>query len=133
SARIAPVVWLNACLRDARAARCASRQGTGAMTLVVILTVRSQLVEQFRAFERRAAAVMATHGGAIERTVVIPPRDANGLLQEVHIGRFPDARAFEAYRQDSRLADVAHFREASVVRTEVLIGEDGPVYMSPAE
>ncbi|HET9489781.1 MAG TPA: hypothetical protein VFR64_08520 [Methylomirabilota bacterium] len=40
------------------------------MTLVVILTVRREALEQFRAFEAQAAAVMTTHGGRIERTVV---------------------------------------------------------------
>lgn len=40
------------------------------VTLVVILTVRREALEQFRAFEAQAAAVMTTHGGRIERTVV---------------------------------------------------------------
>jgi len=43
------------------------------VTLVAILTVRRDALEQFRAFERHAAAVMRAHGGRIERTVVVLP------------------------------------------------------------
>lgn len=98
------------------------------MTLVVILTVRSEALDMFRAFEAKAAVVMARYGGAIERTVVIPSEGAGDLLKEVHIVTFPDERALSAYQADARLQEVAHLRAASVVRTEVLIGEDGPVY-----
>ena len=100
------------------------------MVLVVILTVRSEALEQFRAFETRAAAIMARHGGAIERTVVVPPRGDGELLREIHIVRFPDERAFSAYRNDRDLAEVAHLREASVARAEMLIGDDGPDYLA---
>jgi uncharacterized protein (DUF1330 family) len=100
------------------------------MTLVAILTVRRDAVDAFRAFGRRAAAVMATHGGRIERTVVVTPVATPDRLTEVHIVTFPDASAFDAYRRDPRLAAVAHLREASVVATEVLVGEDGPCYRS---
>jgi hypothetical protein len=84
------------------------------MTLVVILTVRSEAVERFRAFERRAAAVMARHGGAIERTVVVPPARPGDCLREVHVVTFP--------------GEIAPLRDESVVGTEVLVGEDGPDY-----
>jgi hypothetical protein len=96
------------------------------MTLVVILTVRRKAADSFRAFERQAAAVMARHGGAIERTVVVNS-DAD-LFKEVHIVTFPDAAARAAYRKDPELAALLPLREMSVISTEVLIGEDGPVY-----
>jgi uncharacterized protein (DUF1330 family) len=97
------------------------------MTLVAILTVRKDALGAFRAFEQRAAAVMASHGGRIERTVVAAAA-APDLVREVHVVTFPDERAFRAYRDDARLAAVAHLREASVVHTELLVGEDGPRY-----
>jgi hypothetical protein len=98
------------------------------MTLVVILTVRSEAVERFRAFERRAAAVMARHGGAIERTVVVPPARPGDCLREVHVVTFPGEAAFAAYRSDRELREIAPLRDESVVGTEVLVGEDGPDY-----
>ena len=98
------------------------------MTLVVILTVRSEALDQFRTFEYRAAQVMAKHGGAIERTIVIAPVGTGEFVQEIHIVTFPNAQALGAYREDSDLQAVAHLREAAVVKTEVLVGEDGPDY-----
>jgi len=98
------------------------------MTLVAILTVRRAALEAFRTYERHAATVMASHGGRIERTVVIPLAAASDLVKEVHVVTFPDAAAYDAYRTDARLGVLAHLRTASVVHTEVLTGEDGPCY-----
>jgi uncharacterized protein (DUF1330 family) len=98
------------------------------VTLVVILTVRSEALEQFRAFEAQAAAVMTTHGGRIERTVVVAEAGSPAVIKEVHIVTFPSAEAFRAYRADERLSELAHLRDASVIHTDVLAGEDGPHY-----
>jgi hypothetical protein len=89
------------------------------MTVVVILTVRQDALD--------AAAVMATHGGRIERTVVAAA-DAPDHVRELHVVTFPDEPAFRAYRADPRLAAAAHLRARSVVHTELLVGEDGPGY-----
>jgi uncharacterized protein (DUF1330 family) len=98
------------------------------VTLVVTLTVRRDRLDQFRAFERRAAAVMVSHGGRIERTVVGPVEGRADLLTEVHVVTFPDEASFATYRADPRLRELAHLREASVVATAILVGEDGPDY-----
>ena len=98
------------------------------MTLVVILSVRSEAVDTFRSFEQQAARVMAKYGGAIERTVVIAPARPGEVLKEIHIVTFPNEQALEAYRNDSDLKQLAHLREAVVVQTEILVGEDGPDY-----
>ncbi|AUX38718.1 hypothetical protein SOCE26_000960 [Sorangium cellulosum] len=102
------------------------------MTLVVILTVRCEAIETFRAFERKAAGVMARYGGAIERTVVTAPDGAGEHVKEVHLVTFPDEQAFSAYRRDAELEAVAHLRRESVVQTEILIGEEGPDYHAGA-
>ena len=96
------------------------------MVLVAILTVRKQALEQFRAYETQAARIMREHGGRIERTVVVA--DGADTIKEVHVVTFRDEAAFTAYKADTRLAQIAHLREASVVRTELLIGADGPTY-----
>ncbi|WP_437953341.1 hypothetical protein WME98_23670 [Sorangium sp. So ce296] len=98
------------------------------VTLVVILTVRCEALDAFRAYERKAAAVMARYGGAIERTVVTAPDSAGLSLKEIHIVTFPDEHAFSAYRRDGELGAVAHLRDASVLQTEILRGEEGPDY-----
>jgi hypothetical protein len=86
------------------------------MTLVAILIVRRRALEQFRAFERHAAALMAAHGGRIERTVVTPVADAPDLLREIHVVTFPDASAFQAYRDDARLGERTCARRRSSAR-----------------
>ncbi len=98
------------------------------MTLIVILTVRRVSLEAFRAYERRAASVMARHGGAIERVVVITPPEGAESLREVHVVTFPGPEAFAAYRADPELAALAPLRAASVLDTEVWVGEEGPAY-----
>jgi uncharacterized protein (DUF1330 family) len=98
------------------------------MTLVVILTVRPEALAAFRAFEHAAARIMARHGGAIERAVTIAPSRPGGPLKEVHIVTFPSPEAFAAYRADPALKALAPQRDASILATEVLVGEDGPVY-----
>ena len=100
------------------------------MTRVVILTVRREAIDEFHAFERHAARVMARHGGRIERAVVIDPDRAAPTFREVHVVTFPDEATFVAYRNDPRLAEQAHLRDASVVTTEILVGTDGPDYLN---
>ncbi len=98
------------------------------MLLVVILTVRPEALDTFRAFERQAARVMARHGGAIERAVVIPPVQPGAPLKEVHLVAFPSPEAFAAYRADPALHGLASLREAAVLNTEIWAGEEGPRY-----
>jgi uncharacterized protein (DUF1330 family) len=98
------------------------------MTLVAILTVRKASEEQFRAFERHAAAVMKSHGGQIARTIAVTPDGASDGFKEIHVITFPNMHAFAAYKNDVRLSEMAHLRAESVVNTEVLVGEDGPTY-----
>ena len=98
------------------------------MLLVAILTIRPGRLDAFRAYEARAAAIMARHGGAIERAVFVPGEPA----REVHVVAFPSAAAFAAYRADPALAALAADRDAAIAATEVLAGEPGPGYASAA-
>lgn len=101
------------------------------MVLVVLLTVRPDQVHKFRAYERQAAAVMARHGGGIERAVEIPPDQPGQPYREVHIVSFPDESSYQAYAVDPDMAAWRDLRDESVIRTEVMKGEEGPDY-SPA-
>lgn len=102
------------------------------MILVAILTVQRDLVHEYRAYERRAAAIMADHGAKIERTVVVQPEADSVTFKEVHIIRFPNSDARAAYRADPRYLEIAPIREKVVVSTEVLVGEEGPDYTGRA-
>lgn len=103
------------------------------MTLVAILTIRPRAIGIFRRYEYRAAMIMAKYGGKIERSVVISPDAADESLKEIHIVTFPDEGAYDSYRRDEELRDIAYMREGSVIATEIMIGEDGPDYGSPEE
>ena len=81
------------------------------MLLVATMTVRREAVEDFRAFERRAATIMAKYGGVIERTIVAD--DGSAPLQEVQVVRFPDERALAAYQADEGLQRIAPLRVRS--------------------
>lgn len=98
------------------------------MTLVVLLTVRPDAVDAFRAFEHAAARIMAAYGGAIERAVAVPPTESGAPFREVHIVTFPSAAALAVYRADPALRTLAPQRESCVLHTEVLYGEEGPEY-----
>ena len=102
----------------------------GRVTLVAAMTVRPEAAEAFRTYERRAAAMMARYGGAIERVIAIPADEPGGPFREVHVVTFPDADAWAAYRADPELADAAEHRASVVLHTEVLVGVDGPDYVS---
>ena len=71
---------------------------------------------------------MKSHGGRIERTVVVTIDSSADVLKEIHIVTFPSAEAYAAYRSDQRLGELARLREEAIVHTEVLVGEAGPTY-----
>ena len=101
------------------------------MVLVVLLTVRPDQIDKFRAYERQAALVMARHGGGIERVVEIPSDNEGDPYREVHIVSFPDEAAYQAYTIDPDMANWRALRDASVIRTEIMKGEEGPDYAPP--
>jgi glyoxylase I family protein len=94
------------------------------MTLVALLTVRRAMVDEFRRFEREAARVMARYGGAIERQVTIPDDPGGDRFREVHIVTFPDDQAWATYRSDPEMLALRPLREACVVETEILVGQE---------
>ena len=99
------------------------------LVLVVSLWVRPENVAEFEAFERRAGAIMAHHGGHIERVVRIerraPPADEPF---EIHLVSFPHAEAFAAYREDAEMRMPASVRERVIERTTLLSGGDVTPY-----
>jgi hypothetical protein len=92
-----------------------------------VLVVRRAKLAEFRAFEHGAAQVMARHGGAIERALVLDAGDAE-TLRELHVVRFPDEAARTAYAADPALAALRPLRDASVVSTELWPATEGPTY-----
>ena len=96
--------------------------------VVALLTVRRERADEFRRFEAAASRIMARHGGAIERTVVLDAAPADETFRELHLVRFPDEAALRAYRTDPELTALAALRESAISATEIWTGIDGPTY-----
>jgi hypothetical protein len=99
------------------------------LALLVILTVARAKLDEFRAFEQRAAGILGAYGGVIERALVFAAEDPQHL-KEVHVVSFPNAQAFASYRADPELAALAPLRERVIAATEIWVGRNGPQYMA---
>jgi hypothetical protein len=73
---------------------------------------------------------VSRYGGIIERTVLIEPSAAEQRMREVHLLSFPSQEAFEQYRTDAELAELASLRLSCIAHTEILFGQEGPDYSS---
>lgn len=93
------------------------------ITLIVSLWLKNEDIAGFEAFEGKAAAIMARHGGKIERVIRLENPSAE-LPFEVHVLTFPDAQAFAAYRTDPALTALAEMRQQVIARTTVWTGQD---------
>ena len=81
------------------------------LILLVSLWLKDENISGFEAFERQAAAIMAKHGGKIERVVRLNGGD-------------PDAQAFATYRADPASAALAEMRQQVIARTLVWTGKE---------
>ncbi|HLK92044.1 MAG TPA: DUF1330 domain-containing protein, partial [Polyangia bacterium] len=95
---------------------------------VAVITVRRELADQFRDYERSVATILGRHGGRIERTVVVPASDDRETFREIHLIRFPDRDGFAAFQADPSRAELDPLRRSLIVETTILVGEDGPDY-----
>src|SRR5262245_59900536 len=100
--------------------------------LVASLFIHPGREVEFRQFEQEAARIMGKYGGRIER--VIRPTaspSSDSLPYEIHIVSFPSIERFDAYREDTELAQLATLRQTAIARTELIIGEEGEPYDQP--
>ena len=91
------------------------------LTLLVQLWLKEDNVAGFEAFERKAATIMAKHGGTIERVIRLAGGDPT-VPFEVHVVSFPDEQAFAAYRADPAALALAQERAAVIEKTVVWSG-----------
>jgi uncharacterized protein (DUF1330 family) len=93
------------------------------LVVVATLTVRRSEEANFRAYEARAAEIVAEVGGRFERMIRL---EGNSMteFQEVHILNFPDREGFSRYRSHPELLAMADLRAKAVLKTEVLTGHD---------
>lgn len=92
------------------------------LVVVAALHVRHGAEDAFARFERQALAILREHGGRLERAV--RPAPEAGAPYEIHVLAFPSQSAFDAYRQDPRLAALASLRDSALEKTVVRTGAD---------
>lgn len=90
--------------------------------VVAALYVRPGAEKAFARFEEQALAIVREHRGQLERALR-PPRAADAPF-EIHVLSFPSESAFDAYRQDPRMAALASLRQSAVERTVFWSGAD---------
>jgi uncharacterized protein (DUF1330 family) len=91
--------------------------------LTVLLYLHEDQAEQFHQYEQRIKSILESYGGRFER--VLKPTQVSGdmpLPDEVHWLSFPSEADFQQYRTDTRLAQLAPLRSASVQKTVVISG-----------
>lgn len=86
--------------------------------ILVKLSVKN--FELFEAFEKQAAVIMDKYDGHI-LSAFETVREPDGSGEEVHILEFPNHEAFNQYRSDTDLAELASLREQAIANTEVQI------------
>lgn len=100
----------------------------GPLTLIALLYVDSERLEEYERFERETSRIMARHGGRIERRVAVEPiPDATGdTPHEVHVVTFPSAESFAAYRRDPDTTALSDLRNRAIRKTVLWHGRDLP-------
>ena len=106
-----------------------------AVYVVVRLWIREGREPEFEAYERKAARIMARHGGGIEQAIRVLSAGLNESAEpfEVHVLKFPSQVSFQAFQEDAERHALASDRADVVTRTEVFVGVQGPVYDSKAD
>lgn len=88
------------------------------LVLFVKLSFVREKRAEFEAYERHAAALLADYGATI--SLAFRPEGEPGV--EWHVVKFPNAAAFQAYRQDERVAALKPQRDTVIVNTEIIMG-----------
>jgi uncharacterized protein (DUF1330 family) len=92
--------------------------------LCVLLWPRDGMASALVAYEDDVLELVAEHGGAVLQRVRTRPSDDDAAGSdppfEVHVIRFPDQAALDAYLADPRRTAMADRRDEAIARTEVL-------------
>ena len=87
-----------------------------AVRYIVLLSLQTGERDAFNAYEKRAATIMARHGGRLVDAYILEGESDPG---ECHILEFRDEAGFAAYRADLDLAALAGKRAACIRDTQI--------------
>ena len=93
---------------------------TGTIQLLIRLKVED--FDLLREFELQALIIMADYGGKLI-TAFETKKNHDGSGKEVHILEFPNIDAFDRYREDPRLQQLAELRSDAISKTKVSISQ----------
>lgn len=94
---------------------------------IVSLWIHPGQEAAFEAFEREAAALMAVHGGRIERAIRVLGGEGEAP-NEVHVVVFPSESAFDSYREDPKTTQLIQRRSSIIAKTTIVTGESAGPY-----
>ena len=94
----------------------------GGVTFLMVARVPAAAREAFHRYEASVLALLADHGGELERRLVAGDGDV-----EAHVVWFPDRSAFTAYRADPRRAAITPAPADLGVEVELLEVRDVPL------
>lgn len=95
-----------------------------AIHFIATLTYLTADLDRVRAYELQAVRVMARHGGRIERALYSSRTPATDQSTEVHVVCFEDESGIAAYRSDPEILGLSDVREACIIGTTILRGEE---------
>jgi antibiotic biosynthesis monooxygenase (ABM) superfamily enzyme len=98
------------------------------ITLVVSLFVNTDRHAEFESFEARAAEIMSSVGGKIERRIACSNQDDPSAPDEVHIVTFPDVDSYNRYRESPEVKALASDRAIAIRKTVVWRGVELPAF-----
>ena len=84
--------------------------------------MRDDAFDEFERFENAAFRIMHQHEGQI-LNIQKYHGATDGQPHEIHTIEFPDVAAFEAYKADPSLLELAQLRSKCIARTEVSIDD----------
>lgn len=91
------------------------------ITIVALLSVRD--ADAFDQFERQAAEIMKAYGGRIDSAFRpgVTDSEAAQPVDEIHVLKFPDHKAFDRYASDDKLLALAPLREKAIRQSTVYV------------
>lgn len=101
------------------------------MYQALVLLYRSNAsVEAFRAFERKAIAIVSSHGGELVTAFVPEKGQVPNPPDEIHLIAFPSKKAFDAYRTDPQTMALADERNSVIEKTIIYTSDEIVKYLS---
>ena len=86
----------------------------------VLLFVGIGGLEGLAKFEKKALEIVKKHHGEL-LSAFRPVPDATETPDEIHYLKFPNAIAFEAFKNDARHKELAGERAEAILRTEICV------------